>query len=167
MIGLTIGFLFQIISFCTLGAIIEICVSLLRILRSQCYYSKWIHLLFISQNGQMYEGILLCDWFLLPCSDQKLYSFLMLNAQMAKALTIGGVAPLNMSSCVSVRAILSFHSTIIKISKIILAQTSFIELDLFLQILKTIYSYLMILFTFIAWAGLILDGRFVLLLLIC
>lgn len=39
----------------------------------------------------MYKSIISCDWFLLTCSDQKLYGFLMLNAQEAKALTIGGM----------------------------------------------------------------------------
>lgn len=63
----------------------------------------------------------------------------MYNAQETKALTIGGIAPLNMVSCVSVRS----SGTLKVFSK-------FNQILIFdFQILKTIYSYLMILFTFI------------------
>lgn len=54
------------------------------------------------KNGEMYDEIILGDWFLLSQSDQMVYKFLMQNLQEAKSLTIGGVAPLNMVSCVSV-----------------------------------------------------------------
>lgn len=54
------------------------------------------------KNGEMYDEIILGDWFLLSQSDQMVYKFLVQNLQEAKSLTIGGVAPLNMVSCVSV-----------------------------------------------------------------
>lgn len=43
------------------------------------------------------------DWYLLPVAEQMNYKFLMQHTQVAKALTIGGIAPLNMISCVSVK----------------------------------------------------------------
>lgn len=54
---------------------------------------------------------MLGDWFLLTCKDQMIYKFLMTNAQETKALTIGGVAPLNMVSCVSVKCSLIKSNT--------------------------------------------------------
>lgn len=58
------------------------------------------------QNDIMYKSIILGDWYLLTCSDQMLYKVLMLNLQKTKALSIGGVAPLNMISCVSVKSMI-------------------------------------------------------------
>lgn len=54
------------------------------------------------QNDHIYDSIIRCDWFLMPCADQLKYQFLMQNAQSAKALTVGGIAPLNMTTCLKV-----------------------------------------------------------------
>lgn len=50
----------------------------------------------------IYDRLVDVDWFLLPLSDQMDYKFLLHNAQEAKTLTIGGLYPLNMMTCVSV-----------------------------------------------------------------
>lgn len=71
-------------------------------------YFQSIHILALRKlylyfkNGEIYDSVIQGDWFRLSCSDQMVYKFLMLNLQETKALTIGGVAPLNMVSCVSV-----------------------------------------------------------------
>lgn len=54
------------------------------------------------QNDHAYEAIIRTNWYLMRCSDQLKYQFLMLSAQNAKALTVGGVADLNMVTCVQV-----------------------------------------------------------------
>lgn len=54
------------------------------------------------QNDRIYESIIRGDWYLMPAEDQAKYMIFMHNAQHAKALTVGGIAPLNMATCVSV-----------------------------------------------------------------
>lgn len=90
----------------------------------------------------VYDAIIRCDWYLLLPKERLLYTNLMHNAQNAKALTVGGVSPLNMVTCVAVSYI--FAGNFIPMIWILffLAQLS--------QILKVIYSFLMAMFTFMA-----------------
>lgn len=107
-VALAWSFLTQIVCYCAIGTVIEICVSYIfselcgKLNFSLLFRIRGFDLFFSFQNGQIYDGIIRCDWFLLPQFDKFLYKFLMFNAQETKALTIGGIAPLNMISCVSV-----------------------------------------------------------------
>lgn len=76
----------------------------------------YFHFVHKIQNQQIYDSIISGDWFLLPRSEQMMYKFLMCNIQESKALTIGGLSPLNMVSCVSVVILhfLNFYSLSLK-----------------------------------------------------
>lgn len=57
----------------------------------------------------IYDGIIASDWYLLSPNEQLLIGALMSYAQNAPALTIGGLSPLNMDTCVKVNYKYSFH----------------------------------------------------------
>lgn len=77
-----------------------------------------------------------CEWNLLRRSEQISYLLLVHNAQNPGALAVGKLAPLNMITCVSVRV--NFFSG-----------NSWPTKNFF-KVYKTIYTYLMLIYTFIA-----------------
>lgn len=54
----------------------------------------------------MVVSLIYCKWYLLPIDEQMKFKFLILHANMEKTLTIGDIASLSMSTCVSV---IQFH----------------------------------------------------------
>lgn len=101
--GLAFAFVWQIILICVIGTIVEICVwfKLFNILL--CHFTHLNDEHFQFQNDQVDNSLMNGDWHLLTITDQMKYKFLMQHTQLAKSLTIGGIAPLNMMSCVTVR----------------------------------------------------------------
>lgn len=89
----------------------------------------------------IYNGIIRCDWYLLLSKERRMYITLMKAAQKAKALSIGGISPLNMVSCVQVRIVQAY---------ILRYSTKSLKGIFSLQIWKTVYSILMLMFTFMA-----------------
>lgn len=53
----------------------------------------------------IYKGILEADWHLMLPKERLMYNLLIKKSQTDKALTIGGVCPLNMVTCVTVNSL--------------------------------------------------------------
>lgn len=49
------------------------------------------------------DSLINCDWYLLSIADQMKFKFLLMHVNVDKTLTIGGLRPLNMDTCVSVK----------------------------------------------------------------
>lgn len=90
--------LFQIISFCVLGTVIEVSVCSPSVQSSGLDSNSRC----VFQNDLIYNSILACEWNLLPRREQISYLLLVLKAQNPGALSVGKLAPLNMITCVSV-----------------------------------------------------------------
>lgn len=67
-------------------------------------YNRWIfHLIsFKIQHDRVYEAALLVNFNELPRTEQRLYRFFIKGCQKPALLTIGGLAPLNLATCVTV-----------------------------------------------------------------
>lgn len=57
---------------------------------------------FYRQHDKIYEATLLLNFNELPLKEQRLYRFFVRGCQKPTLLTIGGLAPLNLSTCVTV-----------------------------------------------------------------
>lgn len=50
----------------------------------------------------MTDSLMHSKWYLLPVAEQMKFKFLTMHANEGKTLTLGGIRPLNMNTCVSV-----------------------------------------------------------------
>lgn len=71
------------------------------------------------QNEQMTRSLIQFEWYLLPIAEQMKFKFLVMHVDMGKTLTLGGIQPLNMVTCVTVilQFFSAFHREIQSISK--------------------------------------------------
>lgn len=60
------------------------------------------------QHDKVYEAGLLLNFHELPLNEQRLYRFFIKSCQKPALLTIGGLAPLNLATCVTVRSCFLF-----------------------------------------------------------
>lgn len=65
---------------------------------------------FSFQHDRIYESTLLLNYYELPLRDQHLYRYFIKGCQKPALLTVGGMAPLNLSTCVNVRGVHLFSS---------------------------------------------------------
>lgn len=96
---LTVAFIFQIISFCFLGTIIDLSVGRFWMEMKAFYKQKEDY----SQNSGVLDSVAKCDWYKMKTRERKMYVFLLHNCQHPCVLSVGGYADLNMSTCLAVR----------------------------------------------------------------
>lgn len=67
-------------------------------------FSGWIFnfISFKIQHDKVYEAALLLNFHELPMNERRLYRFFVKSCQKPALLTIGGLAPLNLATCVTV-----------------------------------------------------------------
>lgn len=58
----------------------------------------------------MTDSLMHCKWYLLPIAEQMKFKFLVMHVNLGKTLTLGGIQPLNMTTCVSVRLFANIFS---------------------------------------------------------
>lgn len=102
--------LFQIITFCFLGTVLELSVCIWGWSYQIVLYSL------ILQNIEINTALVSLEWYLLAMNEQRIYNFLLVHSNKFKAINIGGIIPLNMETCLSVsqNTLLNSKSIIIK-----------------------------------------------------